>query len=370
MTAVPIAVGTWMLWRVPEPQELRSDEYLGPAPRVSVIVPARDEAASLGVLLDSLANQTVAAFEVIVVDDHSSDATARLAHDAGAIVVESGDLPTGWTGKTWALHQGFGVTRGDVFLFLDADVTLAPGALAAVVAEWRRRGGLISVQPQHRPVRPYEHLSAVCNVVVMMGTGAFAPVGRGSPGLAFGPCLAISRDDYVRLGGHAHPSVAPMAAEDIGLARRARAEGVAVTILGGGELVGFRMYPGGPRQMLDGWSRTLATGVEAAPLVATAAVVVWVAGALVGVVKGVAAIRSRRASLALGYAAWVAHMWWAYRRVGRFGVLAAVAYPAPLAVFLGEFARSQWQVRTGRTQTWRGRVLPRQGAFGRARREG
>ncbi|MGH9121782.1 MAG: hypothetical protein ACRDYC_07525, partial [Acidimicrobiales bacterium] len=223
--------------------------------------------------------------------------------------------------------------------------------------------GLVSVQPQHRPVQPYEHLSAVCNVVVMMGTGAFSPRARSSPALAFGPCLAISREDYSRLWGHAHPSVAPMVAEDIGLARRARAEGVAVTIFGGGDVVGFRMYPGGVRQMLGGWSKMLATGVEAAPLAATAAVVVWVAGAVVGTSNGLAALRGARRGEGYrgwAYAAWVAHMWWAFRRVGRFAGVAAVGYPAPMAMFIGVFTRSLWQVRSGRPQQWKGRVLPPQ----------
>jgi 4,4'-diaponeurosporenoate glycosyltransferase len=79
---------------------------------MSVIVPARDEERSLPRLLRSLAGQTMPPLEVIVVDDHSRDDTAARAAAAGARVLSSAPLPDGWTGKTWACHQGAAVKLG------------------------------------------------------------------------------------------------------------------------------------------------------------------------------------------------------------------------------------------------------------------
>ena len=135
----------------------------------------------------------------------------------------------------------------------------------------------MSVQPHHRTVRAYEQLSAFCNVVSMMGCGAFAwprPLG---PAVAFGPCLFTSTTAYRAAGGHA--AVRGQVVEDVALARNYAAAGLAVRVLGGGELVRFRMYPGGTRQLVEGWSKNLAAGAGAASRLAVAGAVVYVAAA-------------------------------------------------------------------------------------------
>ena len=167
------AAGTWYLARVPTPTPgPRSDAA---AVRVSVIVPARDEAATLPRLLTTLAQLDDSPHEVIVVDDGSRDTTAAVARAHDTTVVPAGASPAGWAGKPWACHVGAGVASGTHLLFLDADTWLAPDALGRLLAEHARVGGLVSVQPYHVPQRAYEQLSGYCNVVAMMGTGAFAP---------------------------------------------------------------------------------------------------------------------------------------------------------------------------------------------------
>ncbi|MGH9060548.1 MAG: glycosyltransferase, partial [Acidimicrobiales bacterium] len=144
-SAAQWALGAWLLAQIPTPAPAGGGrperERREPATRrVSVIVPARDEAASLPHLLASLAAQTEPAGEVIVVDDGSRDDTAALAAAAGVTVVPAGEPPPGWAGKPWACHVGSEAASGDVLVFLDADVTLAPDGLGRLAARSGRAG--------------------------------------------------------------------------------------------------------------------------------------------------------------------------------------------------------------------------------------
>ncbi|MDD2579874.1 MAG: glycosyltransferase [Eubacteriales bacterium] len=99
-----------------------------PAPRrLSVIIPARDEARTLPLLLDDLARQDVPIHEIIGVDDHSSDGTAAVIRSAGVVYQAAGERPPGWIGKSWACQTGAEAAGGDVLLFLDADVRPSRG---------------------------------------------------------------------------------------------------------------------------------------------------------------------------------------------------------------------------------------------------
>ena len=332
-----------------------------------MLIPARDEATALPHLLASLRAQVRPADEVLVVDDASSDGTGDVARAAGVRVLETSGPPAGWSGKCWALHRGQAEATGDLLVFLDADVTLAPDGLARIVAEHDRlaRGGIVSAEPFHRTVEAYEQLSAVANVAVLMGTGAFtgAGPGRSRRPMAFGPCLAVDRRTYDLIGGHAHPDVRSKITEDLALARRADRAGQAVVVLAGGDAVAFRMYPEGPRQLVNGWTKVLATGAGGATPWITAMVAWWVTGAIGAAAGGwrAATGASRRRATgrgdALTYAAWAAQMQWHFRRVGRFGPLSAAAFPVPLAAFLACFARSVVKIGLGRELAWRGRTL-------------
>lgn len=354
------AVGAWLLARIPAPRELGAGAESGePGRTVSVIVPARNEESSLPHLLASLAAQTRPATEVIVVDDHSEDATATVAATARATVLDAPALATGWKGKPAACAAGSERATGELLVFLDADVTLAPGALAALVDEHRRRGGLVSVQPHHVTVRPYEQLSAVCNVVSMMGTLAFTGPPHPEVTMAFGPCLITSRADYDAVGGHSDPTVRAQVIEDIALARRFRATGRPVSVLGGRRMVHFRMYPDGLRSLIDGWTRSLGVGARGASPVAIIGPFLWVWGALVAAGDGLAALRGgpHRVVGAMIYAAWAVQMGWMLRRVGRFGALTAVVFPVPLVAFVALFLRSVVLLVTRRPVRWRGRLV-------------
>jgi len=355
--------GTWLLLRVRVPRE-----PLGALPMTSVIIPARDEAASIPRLLASIARQPPtgaagAPVEVIVVDDHSSDATAALARAGGATTLASAPLPPGWTGKAWACHQGAAASSGGTLVFLDADTWLESDGLGRVVGEQQARGGMVSVAPFHQTLRIYERASAWCTLVSMMGTGAFAPApgsGRGvRAAAAFGPCVVVDRATYERIGGHRHPDVRGSVVEDLALARRAHRAGVPTTCLAGRGTVSFRMYPGGTAQLVDGWSKNLAAGATAVAPVALLAVLAWIAGLLRIAGRLAWALAAPHhpdlGAAVVAYLASAAQAGWMLRRIGRFGWATPVLWPLPLAAFLALFARSLWLRTSRRPATWRGR---------------
>lgn len=355
LLAAGTAAGTWLLAR---PRQLPPAAECESAAAVSVVIPARNEAATLPHLLASIAVLRPAAHEVIVVDDDSDDGTAAVAAAAGATVVQVAP-PAGWGGKSYACDVGAQRATGSHLLFVDADVSLAVPALGMLATAHRDRGGLVSVQPHHTPQRRYEELSAYFNAVAMMGSGAFSPRPPSRPA-AFGPCLFTSADEYRRIGGHA--AVRDEILEDVALARRYAACGLPVTCLAGAEHVRFRMYPGGPRQLVEGWSKNIASGAVAADPVAVAGTVLWVsahAAVASALGKAVAAAVRRRSPASpwplVRYMLVGAHLRWVLRRVGSFRASTVAAFPLPLAAFVAIFTRSVLLTRWRGTVTWRGR---------------
>jgi len=126
-------------------------------PEVSVVIPARNEERHLAQALESVLRQDYEAFEVIVVDDRSEDGTPailqRLRKEYTSLkVVRVADLPSGWLGKTHALHQGAAVATGEYLLFADADVVMQPQALRFTINHMLRNGlDHLVVGPQVRP---------------------------------------------------------------------------------------------------------------------------------------------------------------------------------------------------------------------------
>jgi cellulose synthase/poly-beta-1,6-N-acetylglucosamine synthase-like glycosyltransferase len=146
----------WWLSRhlVPLPEVRLQDK-----PAVSVLIPARNEEATLNHLLEGLRTQTLQPLEVIVIDDHSSDHTAGIAQAAASVLplqlVQPPPLPPDWCGKTWALHNGVMHSVGEVLVFLDADTEPAAGLLESLVAQQQRLGGAgvgAAVSPHRTPL--------------------------------------------------------------------------------------------------------------------------------------------------------------------------------------------------------------------------
>jgi Glycosyltransferases, probably involved in cell wall biogenesis len=146
---------------------------------LSIIIPARNEAHNLPNLLNSLKKQTYKNYEVIVVDDQSKDNTAQVARSLGAKVIEIKDKPKDFLGKPFACYTGYKKAKGEILLFVDADVRFdSPCALEKIVGELEDFEGVISVWPYHNIVHFYENFSAIYAIISSMASRSFSLISQ------------------------------------------------------------------------------------------------------------------------------------------------------------------------------------------------
>ena len=228
-------------------------------PEVSIIVPARNEEASLGDCLESLTAQTGVAFEILAVDDSSADRTREIAQSFAKVrVISAGPLPDGWTGKNNAVIAGAKEARAQWLLFTDADTVHLPGSLARALAEAKREGAdLLSYSPEQMAVTFAER--AVMPVIFAELAMQYPPqkVRDRNSGIvaANGQYILVRRAAYDAVGGHA--AVATEILEDVALARLFGNAGKRVCFRYGGDAVRTRMYRNWP-QLREGWTKNLA----------------------------------------------------------------------------------------------------------------
>jgi 4,4'-diaponeurosporenoate glycosyltransferase len=350
----------YLLWRIPHPTDKQPPNLDGGAPTVSVIIPARNEEQTLPVLLESLKRQDLPFGEVLVVDDHSEDATGRIAALYGAEVLSSAPLPPGWLGKPWACWQGARRAQGELFLFLDADTRLQPGGLQRIMACYLRHGGLLSIWPYHRMRRLYERLSALFNIIIMASMGSFTMRGsRGRTLGAFGPCLLCSREDYFASGGH--EAVHGAILEDVALGQSFARAGLSVHNYGGKGAISFRMYPAGLGSLITGFSKGMASGARAAAPGILIPIILWVGGGFVVSVWLSYLLLS--ASLPAAWPWIVLHLlyvlqiFWILLRMGNYGFYTALLYPLPFLFFAAIFVVSLFRTFLLREVSWKGRRI-------------
>ncbi|MET8800604.1 glycosyltransferase [Nocardia sp. NPDC004568] len=348
-----------------------------PAPvaeQVTVCVPARDEADLLpGLIADLRAQTGVGRLRILVLDDASGDDTvarARRAMDGDPrceLLRGTTGPPPGWTGKAAAcaaLAEHARRTGGDtgVLVFLDADVRLAPTALAAAVACLRERGvALLAPWPRQRAETVVERL---VQPLLCWSWASTLPVTRadrgtrGSTVVSCGQFLVFDAARYRAIGGHA--AVAGSVTEDLDIARTLRRAGDRTAVAAAGGLARTRMYRGA-RDLVTGYDRWLwsAYGGSVAGGLAVGAVAVW-AYWLPPAVAVLGRGRLRRIGL-LGYLAAVTGRLLARAlesggRPDRGDLTDALAHPASVAAYLLLWQHSQ-RARRRNALTWRGRAL-------------
>jgi 4,4'-diaponeurosporenoate glycosyltransferase len=366
-TATLLVIGWGLGWLLAGRRRVLAEGQPAAGVRVSVVVPARDEASRLPGLLAALAAATPPPHEVVVVDDGSRDGTSAVARAGGATVLTATAAPRGANGKALACQRGADAAEGDVLVFLDADVEPDPPFVASLAAAALEGAGVVSAHPTHRVERPYEHLSAGPAVVALLGAGTGGPPRRRwwRRPFAFGPALAVPADAYRRLGGHAAVSGAVI--DDVAIAAAADRQGVAVTGLLAGSMATYRMYPDGLAGLVEGWTKNLAVGGAAAPALRTAAVAVWVTAALRSGLDLAAAAGAvgpagegggwRLALPAIAYLLFAVQFHAISRRIGRFGPVTTALFPVILGAFVVLFAWSA-ALAYGRGKVrWRGRTV-------------
>ena len=232
----------------------------GGGARVSIIIPARNEARSIERTLRAFLAQDYESFEVIVVDDRSTDGTggmARALGDPRLTVIAGEEPPPGWLGKPWALQQGSLAARGELLLFVDADVHYAPAALRAAVAHIEREPGIamLALLPRFEMHGFWENIAMPA---LAMFAFALLPawlsnrtrlvvlaVGAGTGNL-------VRREAYERCGRHEPLKDAII--DDVGLARLFRQHGQVTEAVRGDDFVSVRMYHGGG-EILRGFTK-------------------------------------------------------------------------------------------------------------------
>ncbi|WP_025617866.1 glycosyltransferase [Salinispora cortesiana] len=335
---------------------------------VAVLLPLRNEAARVTPCLRGLlAQHGVPQLQIVVLDDGSTDGTHEVVRtvvgdDPRVTLLDGAAPPPGWLGKPHACWQL--ATRADpaatVLVFVDADVVLAPHAVAAAVGELRAaRVALLSPYPRilvttvaDRLVQPLLQWLWL----TFLPLPAMERSARPSLAAAGGQFLVVDRVGYTAAGGHA--AVADRVLEDVELARAVKRSGGQIALADGSQLATCRMYDDWP-QLRDGYSKSLwasfgrpsaaATVVALLLLLYTAPALVAVA-ALVGGAPGTAAVAA--GAYLLGVAGRVVSA----RATGGQWWPDALGHPASVAV-LGWLTLRSYHLRKRRRLSWRGRPV-------------
>lgn len=323
-------------------------------PLVSVIIPARNEEKSIEGTVRAFLVQTYEPLEIIVVNDRSTDGTGSILRSIPGIrVVEGVEPPPGWLGKPWALHQGEQLARGELLLFVDADIVYEPPAVAGAVAELHAAGtSMVTLLPRlvmetfwERLAMPYLAVIVYSILPTWLSNRTRIPI----LGIGGGTGNLIRRDHYDAVGGH--QSLREAVVDDVGMARLLRRNHYRTTVVSANALTSVRMYEGG-RAIVEGFTKNIFTVFQ----------------------------RSYLLTVSIGILAVVFHVlpyWWALRgelmsvvsvaliTATRLVLFSALQYPMHYAIWAHPFMilfwtwvsfRSMWITGVRRQLAWRGRT--------------
>lgn len=219
-------------------------------PFVSVLIPARNEEKILPETLPSLLTQPYPKLEVLLIDDHSTDDTARVAKSLGESchadffqVVSGKSLEPGWAGKLWALHQGLEHAKGNWILFTDADLHYAQSLLPSLLAfALREKVAMVSLMAKLRTQTFWEKLLIPAFLYFFKLMYPFSAVKKDNRKVAAaaGGCILIKRSVLTEIGGLERIRGALI--DDISLAKAVKGQGHKIVLMDSPELVSKRGY--------------------------------------------------------------------------------------------------------------------------------
>lgn len=237
-------------------------DFLSTEERISILIPARNEALNLAETLPRILNQTVAA-EVLVLNDQSEDASAQILLDfqmqhTQLSVIEGKPLPEGWTGKNWACQQLAEAAQGDVLIFTDADVRWERSTLASLLSlKQRHRAEFLSIWPRQLTVTTLETIAVPLIDQILLGALPYLGVRYLKPktlAAGNGQLMLWSKTAYMKLGGHA--AFKQEILEDVRMAQAAKAQALPLVLALGGDLLSTRMYQT-EAALLEGFSKNI-----------------------------------------------------------------------------------------------------------------
>lgn len=235
---------------------------------LSIIIPARNESATIDTVLTSVLASSYHPLQVIVVDDRSTDDTADkvlvlAATDARVQLLRGEELPAGWLGKPWACHQGATAATGDLLLFTDADTRHAPTLHEhAVGALQLEQADLLTLTSRQQCLTFWERL--VMPQIWMILAFRYTPAQinratRPDQVVANGQFILVRRSTYEALGGHG--AVRGQIVEDLAIAQHFIRNGRRLRMYFGETLLETRMYRS-LAEMVEGWSKNLYLGAR------------------------------------------------------------------------------------------------------------
>jgi glycosyltransferase involved in cell wall biosynthesis len=333
---------------------------MNPNDAISAILPVRNEEAAVERAVVSLAAQPEIR-EILVVNDQSTDGTARVIEQLAAgepklRLLDAGPLPSGWVGKNHAAWQGAQRASGRWLLFTDADALHLPGSAARALADAAATGAaMISYSPAQELHTWWERALIPFVFCRLSELYSYAAVNdpQSPAAAANGQYLLVRREAYEGIGGHA--AVSGEVLEDVALARRVKAAGVGLYFAPGAGIARVRMYSSF-RAMWEGWTKNLFPLVKTPGQTVTRelfSVIPWIPllcflamplHAAFGVL-GVLLLAGRHASYA------------AQLRRNRFPLSDVLYYLAGVTLYAGVLLSSDWHYARGKV-AWKDRVYP------------
>jgi chlorobactene glucosyltransferase len=347
------------------------------APLISVCVPARNEERNIRACVESLLAQDYPNFEVIVLDDRSTDRTSAILRELSTQsdtlrVIHGSDLPEGWAGKPHALFQAAATTQVAPrawLCFVDADTFLSPVTLSSCYAR------AIETKADMFTIMTFQILGSFWEKVIMpivmtaLSVG-FSPRKVNDPdsrdAIANGQFILIKRTVYDAIGGH--ESVKDQIVEDKAISEQVKWNGYRLIVANGQAVARTRMYTS-LSEMWEGWTKNIFLGLSDRPslmwlgafgafilLLAALVLPLWPILGLVWFLQGGgwlaltvilealilwASVISVRAQVASGMG--ISH-WYAF------------TLPLGAAVFAAMMFVSAWKVLSGKGITWKGRI--------------
>lgn len=337
-----------------------------PGTAVSILIPARNEEATIAAAVEAALASRGVALEVVVLDDHSDDRTAEIvraiaARDPRVRLETAPPLPPGWSGKQHACHVLAGLAAHPVLLFQDADVRLAPDAARrACGVLLSGDAGLVSGFPRQETGSLAEALVIPLIHVLLLGFLPMAAMRKQADprfAAACGQLILVRREAYRQAGGHA--AIRASLHDGVTLPRAFRRAGIMTDLFDAAGLARCRMYRGW-REVWSGFTKNATEGMAtptALPvwtlllfggqvlpwLLLAAAALVPVGPALVPAVLAASAGLLLRLLLAVRF---------------RQGAAGALLHPVGVVILLAIQWSALLRSRAGRPSSWRGRDYP------------
>jgi len=240
------------------------------APLISVCIPARNEERNIRTCVEAVLAQDYPNFEIIVLDDRSTDSTPGIlrqlvAQNDKLKVVNGSDLPAGWAGKPHALFQASTAARGEWLCFVDADTFLSPATLSSCYAK------AIETKADMFTIMTFQITGSFWEKVVMplvmtALSAGFSPRKVNDPkrkdAIANGQFILIKRSVYDAIGGH--ESVKDKIVEDKAISEQVKWNGYRLIVADGMKVARTRMYTSLP-EMWEGWTKNIYLGLRDQP---------------------------------------------------------------------------------------------------------